>query len=203
MENIQIKAWCRIKDNSVLLNGEKLALNIKENTSFLTNIYRSLRMDYPKFFKMDNLSKAGFLASEIIMQSLNLDPLEAKDNWSIVCMNSSSSLETDKNYQKTIQEANNYFPSPSVFVYTLANIVTGEIAIRNKIMGETLFFVHKVFSSDYLFKYSLDALSTNSINNLLCGWVEDGNNNIDVLMFALKKNAEINNFNIENIKAVY
>ncbi len=203
MINIEIKSWCRITNTKVLLNGEELEIPLRENTSWLTNIYKSQKIDYPKYFKMDTLSKAGFLASEIIMRSLNIDPLEPKPKWSIISMNSSSSLETDKNYQQTIQDTNNYFPSPSVFVYTLANIVTGEIAIRNKIMGETLFFVHKDFSPHHLYQYSIDALSNDSIENLLCGWVEDGDNNIDVLMFALKKNTKVNNFNIENIKTIY
>ena len=42
-------------------------------------------------------------------------------------------------FQETIQHADSYYPSPALFVYTLPNIVTGEIAIRNKYYGETSF----------------------------------------------------------------
>src|SRR3712207_7060242 len=44
-------------------------------------------------------------------------------------------------YEQTICHRAQFFPSPSVFVYTLPNIVTGEIAIRNHYHGETHFFV--------------------------------------------------------------
>lgn len=203
MKNIEIKAWCRITNNKVLLNGEELQIPIKENTSWLTNIYKSLKIDYPKYFKMDKLSKSGFLASEIIMRKLNIEPLKPKPNWSIILMNNSSSLETDKEFQKTIQSPSDYFPSPSVFVYTLANIVTGEIAIRNKIMGETLFYVHQKFSAQHLYQYSLDSFSDQSIDNVLCGWVEDGDGDIDVLMFAIAESSDKNDFTIENISKLY
>ena len=39
--------------------------------NFLTAIYRLCEFSYPKFFKMDNLSKAGFLASELLVDELD------------------------------------------------------------------------------------------------------------------------------------
>ena len=46
-------------------------------------------------------------------------------------------MANDRNYVATMKD----FPSPSLFVYTLPNIVAGEIAIRNKYAGETSAFV--------------------------------------------------------------
>nr|MBP6316033.1 hypothetical protein [Chitinophagaceae bacterium] len=51
--------------------------------------------------------------------------------------NPSSSLSTDRNYQPSMAS----IPSPALFVYTLPNIVMGEIAIRNQFKGENTFFV--------------------------------------------------------------
>ena len=54
--------------------------------------------------------------------------------------NRSASIKNDTDYLATISDGN-YYPSPALFVYTLPNIVTGEIAIRHHIQGETSFYV--------------------------------------------------------------
>ena len=55
--------------------------------------------------------------------------------------NHSSSVQADKAFQASIQDPADYFPSPAAFVYTLPNIVAGEISIRNHYQGETSFYV--------------------------------------------------------------
>jgi len=107
-----------------------------KNSAEIAEFYRSLQIDYPKFYKMDNLSKLGFLASEMIFNDED-NRFIPREDIAVICFNSSSSLDIDTQYQKTIHDNENYFPSPSLFVYTLPNIVTGEIAIRNKFLGET------------------------------------------------------------------
>ena len=103
----------------------------------LGSLYRERVGNYPKFFKMDGLCKLAFLGAELLLDGLSL---EEKENIAIILFNRSGSLTTDRNYQKTLSE-DNYFPSPALFVYTLANIATGEIAIRHKIYGETSFYI--------------------------------------------------------------
>ena len=58
----------------------------------------------------------------------------------VVLANRSASIKNDTDYLATILDGN-YYPSPALFVYTLPNIVTGEIAIRHHIQGETSFYV--------------------------------------------------------------
>ena len=94
----------------------------------LAQLYRNIGMSYPKFFKMDRLCKAGILGAEMLLKDYDFDHENVKADWGIVLMNSASSLDNDRRYQETIA-TDNYYPSPAVFVYTLANIVTGEIAI--------------------------------------------------------------------------
>ncbi|MCL1968046.1 MAG: 3-oxoacyl-ACP synthase [Bacteroidetes bacterium] len=108
----------------------------QNTTNALKEVYRYFKMDYLKFFKMDNLSKLGFLSAEILLKEV-----ENKENMSILFGTSSSSLETDTAFQETIKDTDNFFPSPSVFVYTLPNIVIGEICIRHKIYGENMMFI--------------------------------------------------------------
>ena len=112
-----------ITPNRTILNGDTIS------TANIAGLYREFVGDYPKFFKMDSLCKLGFIGSELLLKGINA---EEKENAAIILFNRNGSLITDRNYQKTITD-DNYFPSPALFVYTLANIVTGEIAIRNKI----------------------------------------------------------------------
>lgn len=110
----------------------------KEHHSLLTSLYKQMIGDYPKFYKMDGLSRLGFVASEIL---LNAEKEETEEERAIIFFNHSSSIASDRNYKESIKDKDNYFPSPSIFVYTLPNIVTGEIAIRNHFHGETSFFI--------------------------------------------------------------
>lgn len=110
----------------------------KEHHSLLTSLYKQMIGDYPKFYKMDGLSRLGFVASEIL---LNAEKEETEEERAIIFFNHSSSIASDRNYKESIKDKDNYFPSPSIFVYTLPNIVTGEIAIRNHFQGETSFFI--------------------------------------------------------------
>lgn len=110
----------------------------QEHHSLLTFLYKQMIGNYPKFYKMDGLSRLGFVASEIL---LNAEKGETDKERAIIFFNHSSSIASDRNYKESINDKNNYFPSPSIFVYTLPNIVTGEIAIRNHFHGETSFFI--------------------------------------------------------------
>lgn len=132
-----------------------------EHHSLLTSLYKQMIGDYPKFYKMDGLSRLGFVASEILLNAEKGETDEERKNEeekkqqeerkeeeiknleerAIIFFNHSSSIASDRNYKESIKDKDNYFPSPSIFVYTLPNIVTGEIAIRNHFQGETSFFI--------------------------------------------------------------
>ena len=116
---------------SVILNGKPIATS-GTGEKLLVELYRRYANDYPKFFKMDTLSRLGFIAAEILLQS---EPAEA-----VIIANRSASIKNDTDYLATIT-GENYYPSPAIFVYTLPNIVTGEVAIRHHLHGETSFYI--------------------------------------------------------------
>ena len=144
-----------------------------EHHSLLTSLYKQMIGDYPKFYKMDGFSRLGFVASEIL---LNAEKEETEEERAIIFFNHSSSIASDRNYKESINDKNNYFPSPSIFVYTLPNIVTGEIAIRNHFHGETSFFIlpdkDERMMEEILQASCRDAQS----KSFLTGWIdyEDG-----------------------------
>ena len=173
----------RITPNGVTADGNQLKIKEKtEEFSLLTAIYKQYIGGYPKYYKMDGLSRLGFVASELLLkaeadslsnqqnvivqtqlplgvpadlqsagkqgvnknENLQHAPIEKllhEFDRAVILFNRSSSIASDKKFLASIADKDNYFPSPSIFVYTLPNIVTGEIAIRNGYHGETSFYV--------------------------------------------------------------
>ena len=164
-----LQSYCIINTKHVVLNDKEIFVS---PTISLENMYHSLQLDYPKFFKMDNLSKLGFLGAELILNQHFNDKENRikKEDMSIICCNSVASLDNDRRYQTTIADSA-FFPSPAIFVYTLPNIVNGEIAIRHKIMGETSFFILPKFSAKTILELSQSAFSDADITYVLSGWI--------------------------------
>jgi len=169
---------------------KQIKLSFK-NSSEITEMYRSLRIDYPKFFKMDGLSKLGFIASELILRETN-NRFEPREDVAIVCFNRSSSIDADAQYQATIQSPDNFFPSPSLFVYTLPNIVNGEIAIRNKFFGETFLYICKFFDARQVVDTVKNVFCDNAINAVLTAWIEYNDEKKEVFMMWVEdKNGDM------------
>ncbi|MDR2118483.1 MAG: hypothetical protein LBP25_02975 [Tannerellaceae bacterium] len=152
---------------------------------FLTSLYRALQTDYPKFFKMDHLSKLGFLASELLFREEEVRFVPRED-CAVICFNRSASLDTDTLYQASIGRDGDYFPSPSLFVYTLPNIVTAEIAIRNKLYGETSFYICKEFNVQQLYGTVKNTFADAHIRSALAGWTEYGGERCEAFMMQIE-----------------
>jgi 3-oxoacyl-[acyl-carrier-protein] synthase-1 len=173
-----------------------------QNPAEITALYRSLQLDYPKFFKMDGLSKLGFLASEIIFKD-EKNRFQPNENTAVICFNRSSSLDIDTQYQATIAHNDNYFPSPSLFVYTLPNIVTGEIAIRNKFLGETFFYICKEFDARQIVGAVRNAFCNKTTSDVLVAWIEHFEERREVMMMLVKNEKGETEFTEEQLKILY
>ena len=188
---VYVKAYVSISGEKVMVNGVDFPVCREEGKTWLANIYAAVGCQYPKFFKMDNLCKTGFLAAELLMGKLSLAPEEPKKDWSVILLSRLGSLDDDKAYQKTIASADDYFPSPAVFVYTLSNIVTGEIAIRHKIMGESSCFVTETFSPETAYALSMNGfLPEKEIKHQIFGWCEYLDGNLSAKFYALSTEAD-------------
>lgn len=141
----------------------------KEHHSLLTSLYKQMIGNYPKFYKMDGLSRLGFVASEIL---LNAEKGETDKERAIIFFNHSSSIASDRNYKESINDKDNYFPSPSIFVYTLPNIVTGEIAIRNHFHGETSFFILPDKDERMMEEILQASCRDDQSKSFLTGWID-------------------------------
>lgn len=188
-----IVSCCKIKNNTVWLNGAKSIIDNKsiDFATFLLNLYKEINLNYPKFFKMDTLCKLGILATEFAIQNNSEFKNCEKEKTSIFISNSSSSIETDRAHLKSISDKKQYFPSPAVFVYTLPNIIIGEIAIKHKITGENVFFVTETFDEKLMHSYASIALQNNHTANALCGWINVDGNEYEAFVYYIEKS----NFN--------
>jgi hypothetical protein len=194
--HLSITKYCKLHNRTFSVDGEKIyeKQDVATDIEFLSALYREMKVGYPKFFKMDALSKTGFLVSELLLKDTNLYGETLKNDTGLFFCNKTSSLNTDDDYQQTI--GNEYFPSPSVFVYTLPNIVMGEIAIRHKIYGENTFFISEEVDADNLFFYINQSFIEGKIQNAIVGWVDYYNGNAQAtLMIVEKKENGLSNFN--------
>lgn len=196
-----IKSWCTIKNGKIVLNGNILFESESADfTDFSKSIYKVLEVNYPKFFKMDGLSKLAFLAAELLLKS-EIDP-QKENNIALLFANKSSSLDTDVKYQESIADKQNYFPSPAVFVYTLPNICLGEISIRHQLKSENSFFIFDAFNPAFMADYSEILMQTGKAEKVLCGWVEFFQNDYDAFLYIVDTQGEIVN-NKQNLETLY
>ena len=161
-----------IRPDAVEVDGRRLPIDV-HGPALLTALYRQYVGDYPKYYKMDPLSRLGFVASELLLQAEEgRERFVTCDDRAVVFFNHSSSVCADRQYMETIGDLENCFPSPSVFVYTLPNIVTGEIAIRNHYHGETSFYILPR-RDDSLIQQVLHASCLDpATQSILCGWLD-------------------------------
>jgi len=188
--------------NSVVIRNSKIYKNAQlifeaetdlSISKFLKKIYKEQELKYPKFFKMDSLSKLGYLGVELLTSG----DIQDKET-ALVFANSSSSLETDNAYAETINE----FPSPSLFVYTLPNIMLGEISIRHQLRSENVFLISEEFDPALFVDYSKALFQQKKADNVLCGWVDLHNNEYDVFLWQIALSGG-KNFNEEELKKLY
>jgi len=184
-KNVKLKVMkktdsCTIEHSKITLNDTLIFESQSETFhDFAKEAYKIMERSYPKFHKMDNLSKLAFLTAEMILKD------EDHSRTAVVFANRSSSLDTDFKYQESINSQENYFPSPAVFVYTLPNICVGEISIKHKMQTENAFFVLDEFDETFLNDYAEQILLSGKAEKVLCGWTELYQDNYKAFVYLL------------------
>lgn len=183
-DNLYITSYTTIIDNTIYSNGDAVFENKDADTAtFLLSAYQFLEVKYPKFYKMDGLSKLGLLASEVLLKGHPVAERYKENEIGIVLTNASASLDADIKYfdgAKTVA-------SPALFVYTLPNIVIGEISIKNKFKGENAFFVFERFDAAFVHQYVAYLLNNNILQACICGWVDLLQENYKAVLYLVEK----------------
>ena len=160
-----------ITPDSVTVDGSPLQ-HSDSGKQLITDLYKKYVGDYPKFYKMDLLCRLGFVASELLLQAEGQASTQQDEARAVVLMGKHGSYCADKAFLETLSGEEGCFPSPERFIYTLPNIVTGEIAIRNHYHGETAFYLlpeRDEKSEEKLIRASFTDAATTSV---LGGWVD-------------------------------
>ena len=168
---------------------------------FLLSVYQHFHFNYPKFYKMDNLSKLGWLTAEILLSDGFDAAAYQPERVGLVLANASSSLDNDLRYVGTMADV----PSPAVFVYTLPNIVIGEICIRHKFKGEHAFLVQDEFDAGVIAGQAEYLLDNDILQACICGWVEVLEQDYKAVLFLAEKKNGANTlpFSAENMNKIY
>jgi hypothetical protein len=146
-------------------------------------LYTDLQCSYPKFYKMDKLSKWAWAGTEYLFSGNDILYKDIdKNKIAVVLATSYGCLDVDKRYYDTIS-----VPSPALFVYTLPNIMMGEICIRHGFKGEQLCMVADNFDAGEMHFTVDDLLNNKGMEACLCGWVDAFEEEHDVCLFWVTK----------------
>ncbi len=169
--NTCITATCIIRPGTIWVNGTPhYKYNLPECTdavAFAEHAYRSLGLTYPKFFKMDPVSKLGLLAADRL---LSTPPSVAPPQRHLLLFGNTGSLMADWNHQRALNEGRTV--SPAVFVYTLPNIVVGELCIRHQFMGENGIFLTPAWQPQTALMMVNSLLTDDPAGQCVTGWID-------------------------------
>ncbi len=180
---VSVLGYCKLDSRGLCLNGNMVMENSGAPIDFFNSVYAHLQLQYPKYHKMDMLSKTGFLAAEALMQSMpGIKEKHAAFRSSVLLANHWASLHTDQLYWQSVQ----HIPSPSLFVCTLPNVVNAEICIRHKFKGENHFFIDTCFDASQMVTYTGMLFRNGRSSFSLCGWVNFFEDQYDCTIFAVE-----------------
>ncbi len=192
-----INASVQLSNQTLYKNGVKM-VDWPEQEE-LKSLFKKRQTVYPKFYKMDNLCKLGILSSELLLEGLELEAIEPEQR-SLVIQNAHASLDTDQRHQSSISNPKEYFPSPAVFVYTLSNIVLGEMAIRYNFKGENACTSHRELDIEKLI-VDTSILVEEGTQTCMAGWLNFYNDKYDAILFLIEttKRGMALPFSIDNL----
>lgn len=104
--------------------------------TFIRGAFKSRGENNMKFYKMDDLCKLGYVAAAWLLDGIEF----GEEECGMVLSGKYGCLDTDMKHQQIIDKEGDAASSPAVFVYTLPNVVAGEISIRHHIKGENTWF---------------------------------------------------------------
>jgi hypothetical protein len=211
MDKYLISGFCRIKENWIETSGEgkQYYTQSADFSDFMKSLYQRGGIDYPKFYKMDNLCKIALISSEYLLKETSFNGKYDGERVGIIIENKSASIDSDSKHAESFRDKKNYFPSPAIFVYTLPNIAVGEICIRNGIKGENALFVFDEFEADFALDYISLLLRTRRVESCLGGWIEYSRNGYESFLFLIEEENKLEQkrntipFTKEALKKIY
>lgn len=176
-----------------LFDGKTVSID-----EFVVGVYKYLQVQYPKFYKMDNLSKLGWLATEVLLKDNIEKGSYAPEQIAVVLANANASLDSDLRYLASVKDG----ASPALFVYTLPNIVIGEICIRNGFKGENTFYIAAHFDAAMMYRQVSETMG-HKAEVCVCGWVDVFGEDYKAVLFLVETHKEGIPFSETNLKKLF
>ncbi len=152
-----------ISDGKISVDGN---LVFESETSdfqvFIREAFKSRGESNLKFYKMDDFCKLGYVASAWAFDGLEY----GEEECGLILSGRYGCLDTDIKHQEIIDAEGDLSASPAVFVYTLPNVVAGEISIRHHVKGENTWFWSEDGTMSDIREYAV--LATQSQNLKYC-----------------------------------
>lgn len=197
---VSISSYVLLRNNQITVDGKTVFENNDLcSIDFLQSAYDHFQINYPKFFKMDNLCKTGFLVVELLLRNKNISGKYKPEEIGIIFSNANSSLDTDIKYEASIATA----PSPSLFVYTLPNVLIGEICIRHRIKGEAACFVFDIFDTIFQTDYVNSLFETEKVKTCISGWADYYNGKAEAFFYLAENKVGNLNHTSKNVEAIW
>jgi len=191
-----INEWVVI--NGTIKQGSRTEVASALAAPSAEDMYSALLCNYPKFFKMDKLCKWAWVAAEYLFGGKDEVYMGLNKHRVAVCLTTGHGcIDVDKRYLDGIKIA-----SPGLFVYTLPNIMLGELCIRHGFKGEQQCLVSEKFDAEELC-FTVKGLLDRGMDGCLCGWVDVYGDVYDVCLFWVTKKGSGYSFTAGNMQELY
>jgi hypothetical protein len=157
------------RNETLQVNGAIVPIERSDGNDIWRNLYAAAGLNYPKYFKMDRLCRLSVASTELLLEKGRTKDL-LNDRCAILLSNSASSLDTDMAYLHGLEASG--IGSPAQFVYTLPNVMIGELCIRHRIFSHTEMYVMDVPDFDMLSAQAASLVSVGVCDAALIGWVD-------------------------------
>ncbi len=196
---VEIITACSVRKGLVRVGNDETVLGAGLTTAeFLPALYQYVQPAYHKWYKMDKLAQLGLLSAELLLRSVDLT---GKDPFgrAIVLQTNHGSLDTDIRFVNQLDG----IPSPAVFVYTLPNIVIGEISIKFGFKGEQAMLVCEKPDAALLEAYVSTLFAEKHTDFCVCGWLDVFGEHLSATLFAVTAGQGGITFNKGNIQQYF
>lgn len=167
--NADVLRTVLVESSRILLNDKEVySLDSVDFQDFIRSAFKTVCAPNMKFYKMDSLSKLGYVASEVLLDGIEY----GEEDCGLILSGVYGSLDTDIRHQQIIDTETDASASPAVFVYTLPNVVEGEISIRHHIKGENTWFWSDDRTLSDVREYAVLSMSAQDMKYCIVGHID-------------------------------
>jgi len=159
----------RITPDKVMFNHKSLSVK-SSGPDLITELYKSFLSDGSRFYKMDLYSRLAYVATGLLCKDAIGDC--SPEDISLFVFTQNGSILADRKHLSTFCTPEEYYPSPAIMINTLPNVVLGEIAVKNRIKGETTLIILPYRDDSIIDMVVKASVSDSRPSLVIYGWVD-------------------------------